>query len=375
MIYTTLFLLTLFIFQKINFLYTSLGFIILVLMFLYSIFYLGLAKKNVTIKKESGIYILFIFSFIYNIPFFIDDIDLTKILVIVFPLLSWYILSVVDLIKLKYILNSKILYIMLLFIGGILLIDFYIMFTSNSIIKKNFLFANPNYTAYVILVLEALFLFTNKYKVNKEYLFIFIASFLIIFTLSKTAYVMQIIIILSILNKKILKKVIIMAFLIFLSSLVFLKGINFDILESMKYFFERTIDSAIGHRIDLIKSAVEIFSDNPIFGCGYSQYQDIAFLQYNSGLNVKTHNILLTLLSENGIVGMVLFLTSIFLIVFYIFKYKFFIKEKMILLLIFTSYSLSHAGVQFFSFTPLILYILTNDIHTNLRILNVKKYN
>jgi len=344
-------------------------------MFLYSIFYLGLAKKNVTIKKESGIYILFIFSFIYNIPFFIDDIDLTKILVIVFPLLSWYILSVVDLIKLKYILNSKILYIMLLFIGGILLIDFYIMFTSNSIIKKNFLFANPNYTAYVILVLEALFLFTNKYKVNKEYLFIFIASFLIIFTLSKTAYVMQIIIILSILNKKILKKVIIMAFLIFLSSLVFLKGINFDILESMKYFFERTIDSAIGHRIDLIKSAVEIFSDNPIFGCGYSQYQDIAFLQYNSGLNVKTHNILLTLLSENGIVGMVLFLTSIFLIVFYIFKYKFFIKEKMILLLIFTSYSLSHAGVQFFSFTPLILYILTNDIHTNLRILNVKKYN
>jgi len=220
MIYTTLFLLTLFIFQKINFLYTSLGFIILVLMFLYSIFYLGLAKKNVTIKKESGIYILFIFSFIYNIPFFIDDIDLTKILVIVFPLLSWYILSVVDLIKLKYILNSKILYIMLLFIGGILLIDFYIMFTSNSIIKKNFLFANPNYTAYVILVLEALFLFTNKYKVNKEYLFIFIASFLIIFTLSKTAYVMQIIIILSILNKKILKKVIIMAFLIFLSSLL-----------------------------------------------------------------------------------------------------------------------------------------------------------
>ena len=253
-----------------------------------------------------------------------------------------------------------------------MLYDFYTMFTSSNIIKKVYNFANPNYTALLILILEVLYLFTNKIYDNKKYLFFIFASILIVFTLSKTAYIMQILLLLLLVNRKVIVNIFFFGLISSIFGLVYFQNTEIELIESISYFFERSSGSAITHRLHLMNAALNIFNDHLIFGCGHTLYQEIAFTQYNSGLNVKTHNIILTLLSENGIVGFTLFLISVFLLVIYIIKYKHFKKEKTILLLIFFAYALSHAGSQFFTFVPLLFYIVQSNIYKTLGEVNAK---
>ena len=160
MIYTLLLLLSIFILQRIDFLFTSIGFLVLSGLFIYSVFLILIKKNLLNFNKKSILYLIFILSFIYNIPFFLNDINITKVLVVLAPLLIWLLLSVFNNAELKFIFNRKILYIILIILGVILLYDFYTMFTSSNIIKKVYNFANPNYTALLILILEVLYLFT-----------------------------------------------------------------------------------------------------------------------------------------------------------------------------------------------------------------------
>ena len=134
-----------------------------------------------------------------------------------------------------------------------------------------------------------------------------------------------------------------------------------DIFDKMMIFFNRDLGVAIEHRGHLIMAALNIYSDNLLFGCGYERFQDLAYSRYGSGLHVKTHNVLLTVMAENGTVGLLLFLGSSSLLWFYAIRDKNFRKEKFLLLLIFYMYALTHAGSQYFAFIPLFFVIVQEN--------------
>lgn len=73
--------------------------------------------------------------------------------------------------------------------------------------------------------------------------------------------------------------------------------------------FNGSSDDVSNGRFSLWKLAVEIFAQNPVFGIGWRAYP-VRALPYE-GVEMYTHNVYLQILSEQGLVGIVLYLAFI----------------------------------------------------------------
>lgn len=126
-------------------------------------------------------------------------------------------------------------------------------------------------------------------------------------------------------SKNINKGYVLMGLIIFflLTGLVLYKlgdNVEITIFERLS----RTInEKETGGRTNLFKYAFSIFLDNPIFGVGENGFVEI--MKYDFNIEKDAHNLFLYILATSGIVGFILFCTTLFRVfrITYIQRYKF----------------------------------------------------
>jgi len=353
-------LLTIFVLPRFEFMGTSIGF---VLMFGYALIeyilnqiYSKYPKKNFT--KNDLLYPLFILAFIYNIPFFYNSFEFSSIKKFLFPLFLWFYLVGKDGKYLKQLFSEKNIIFVICVIGGILIYDFIQMFSLNEGIKKIYSFANPNYTGFLLLSIQAFYLTVNKNKQSKFLLVI--TTVLIFLTFSKTAYVLQIITIMWILKKQ--KIVLMLAIFIPVLILILTTGKLLDnFYLQIIDFLSHDLQAGINSREKIINIALSIFQNNLFFGCGYGNIVPESVKL--GGKAYETHNIILTSLAECGLFG---FLSLMICSVVILLKIKVIYKinsNVILIFLIYFLYALTHAGGESLIFVPLIFKTLSTNLY------------
>jgi O-antigen ligase len=116
-------------------------------------------------------------------------------------------------------------------------------------------------------------------------------------------------------------------FLVFTSLFIYSQLDNFETIKKSTLKIFSTYDSSM-HRIELWKRSYQVFKESPIIGKGLSNWR-IEVLKYgnknlqsqdNITFYQRPHNDYLWILAEQGIIGMLLYLTLIFLIFYYLIK-------------------------------------------------------
>lgn len=230
-------------------------------------------------------------------------------------------------------------------------IEFYKIKFSNSVF-----FEDPNNLATYLLIsifITLGLIKSNYISNNYKYLVLFIQILGLILTLSRSAYIAIILafIIKVFLNNKRDFKWVLLKFILIIIIFLGLKYI-LDIIYS---------DLSIMSRLGLWKSGINMTLSNPLIGVGignssllFNQYINTSLLIYNPHF----HNLYLTISSELGVIGLVLFL-SIF--VNHINKWKKY-NDKLYTFLLFglMAYLIQSIGVEYFEsrhfwiFLPLI---------------------
>lgn len=115
--------------------------------------------------------------------------------------------------------------------------------------------------------------------------------------------------------------------LVFTSLFIYSQLDNFETIRKSTIKIFSTYDSSM-HRIELWKRSYQVFNENPIIGKGLGNWR-IEVLKYgnknlqsqdNKTFYQRPHNDYLWILAEQGIIGMLLYLTLIFLIFYYLIK-------------------------------------------------------
>lgn len=344
--------------QRIDFLGTSLGFYSLILVFFVFIVKCCLSKK-IKVDKKIYIYILSLFPFFISLIYSDYDKVFNFISAITPPLMVAIIVFSYD--DFLFSLKSKVGVFSLVLLS---IIYFLIMcheadaiFDSQGVIKKIYKFGNPNYLAFCILFIQSMWLFLyENYKVNKIISIVFwVSSFLsLLLTFSKSAYVVEFVFILYVIYKSVSKK----TFVTIFSSSIFFLMIGFGYIINQSDFFDAAyifLSGDVSHgtssrTIHFIRSW-NIFSENIFFGIGRDNY-----LNYSGGY--KTHNIIMTILAESGILGILLYLIFILNLSFYMFKKSPYFNVKMLVLLNYIVFILTHADGEILTMAPVIIYIL-----------------
>lgn len=344
--------------QRIDILGTSLGFIVIVIL-------LAIAASRAFHEKRFRMqtsavmysYPLFIFAFIFPPFFSLSELNFEVYIPFTASLIVWMYLLLQGAPSTKDFAYRPAIWVILIFLGYALVSDFSNMISaSEQSLKKNFEFANPNFTGFLINILTTIFLLGEKGKSNNKWTFMLASTLLVVLSLSKTAYILQGLILGVQLGKRALIIAIIGATAAFTFGITLITETT--ITTRTLTFFENDVPGAITHRIDLIKSAWNIFCDNPLFGIGYGNYLKFAFFMYDSPFAVKTHNIILTILSERGLFGF--FLLGLSQMILWLNMSG---KWNANLILIYSAYwafSLSHAIGETLVVWPIIIHLLSD---------------
>jgi hypothetical protein len=150
-------------------------------------------------------------------------------------------------------------------------------------------------------------------KQNSKYYFV---SFLILLsiagTFSRTAFILGLLVVFisSISNKN--KTV-----MFFGCSLLFmiLVSFNLDYISRISSIIDNIVESGGTGRLTLLQQAIEIFANNP-FGMGIGNLNNVDYNSHYITSGFSTHNSFLEILVESGIVGFLLFLLSIYFLLF-----------------------------------------------------------
>ena len=357
-------LFSIFILQRIDAFGTSVAMLALGIIFLF-ILARGLIRGGVTLSRDHAmwLYPLYLFSFTYQLPLeALIKASLDAYVVFIAPVLVWLILITQPDFSVSSLLNRKVLVAVTIAVGFYLVRDFFsVLSDGTDTLKKTYTFANPNYTGFLLNIL--LIFFVSTEKENKVTLagtaYLFLNTILIALTLSKTAYAIQLIVIVLYLRHRLLYTAIIA-----IPAGAFAATKYLDFFELFSNFFKRSSDAAISNRIGLMRCALDAFLDNPLFGVGYGNFMEIGNRIYHTPLDVKVHNLFLSSLAENGIVGFSLLLLSITALLFRLAVWK--TASGIMMTLSLLAYASTHTGVESLSLLPAMIFVLAPSSRTTI---------
>jgi O-antigen ligase len=161
------------------------------------------------------------------------------------------------------------------------------------------------YAAYVFVLIGVFFFIKDKrWKIGLGWL-IFISFYCILFTFSRGAYIAVVagLLFIAFTRKRWLFIPLIFLFLLWHTVL------PQTVIERIQFseHGEGTLDNSAGTRLMIWQTAMSMFSQNPIFGSGFNILKDIGLMD--------THNIYVKFLAEQGIIGLFIFLSIMFLAV------------------------------------------------------------
>lgn len=343
--------------QRIELLGSSLGFFVIASLFTLAIVR-SVRSGRLQIQRSVIMYSYPIFIFAFTFPPFITTNNMTfdSYTPFIAPLIVWAYLMLQESPPAEDFTYGPTIWTILLLLGYTLASDFISMFSAgDQSLKKNFEFSNPNFTGFLINILTSFFLYGTKRIKLQTWAFLLVSSAFIILTLSKTAYILQALTILLYFNKQLFKAmIVIIPMMLFFGAAI---TSQIDALSRIQTFFENDTAGAVSHRLGLIKSAWNIFCDNPIFGIGYGNYQKYAFFIYDAPFAVKTHNIILTILSERGLFG--LSLLGISQLIIWVSMKSAWTKGLIFIYVTYWLYSLTHAIGETLVIWPIIIYLIS----------------
>lgn len=352
-----------FILQRYDGLGTSLG--LLVLAVLWGWKTLWSADKKLSRGLKGGIlrlYPLFILPFLLASLPVVCETGLDPLKPFIAPLLAWWILLDPEFIDRNRLCDKKILGVIFLALACFLVRDMQAMMGSGvGAVKKIYGFGNPNYTAFLIIVLELFYFLNLKIPKALDYMFLLCCVLMIGITFSKTAYMIQVFILIFVFSRRWFLAILITGVCAFVVA-----AIRFDFSEIFRragLFFESDLGNAFMHRSSLTKCAIAVFSDFPWFGCGYGRFPEISYQQYGNFSELKTHNILLTLFAETGVFGTMFFAATCYGIALQL-------RRRMnlpvlLVLAAYLGYSVSHADGESLVQLPLLLRLVDDLVKEN----------
>lgn len=300
-------------------------------------------------------YPIFISAFLYGALFFHASYAGDDFVPFVAPALAWLLFVLNRHWNIDDFIDSRLLIFLLIILLTYLVRDTVaVISVGTGQLKKTFEFANPNYTGFLLNIIAWLWLLDK----NRAFLFSFVfwglMTVAIVATLSKTAYLIHALLFIFWMGKN--KNVVLFFLPVFLVGVGFLVFVDNYYIGLLFQFFESDLGGAVSHRILLVNAALSLFLDNFLFGVGYGNYIEQAVRYYKIPIEVKTHNIILTLLAEAGIVGFLWGVVSQILLWVQVVR----IGNKLIWvgLIVFYLFSLSHASGEHLIQFPLMLGII-----------------
>lgn len=316
----------------------------------FIIYYL-LTNRQLTVLKVELLWLLFIFYFLFNFMYQSEFKKEFLIDLIVFAMLFVFLLLVK--IDIKYFYYSMLFMLMLAVVYAFSSIfQFINMDLYSRIILPRFnelhqieilrLYNSGSYTGftrqtayisgYLVFGIALAVFLRNKFRRKSLNVSLSISIFIMLFGLflgSKRAHLAFMILsfLITYLFSTNIKKF--FSQLIKVTSWVIIGLMGFILLilyytpnpnspiGKMFYRFTYTIegfltgDDITGGRTTLYKYAIELFNDNPIFGIGWRKYNELTFGLLSSTSGSHPHNIYLQLLTELGIIGLILFVVPI----------------------------------------------------------------
>ncbi|MCG2711691.1 MAG: O-antigen ligase family protein [Candidatus Omnitrophica bacterium] len=181
---------------------------------------------------------------------------------------------------------------------------------SRTKIHGTFVWLGPNevasfYAAYSFVILGILFFDTNKIRRLFFSITICLNMYCMLFLYSRGAYLgtfVGAVLISFIKNKKFL----ILLIMVAMFWQVILPSTVIDRINETKTE-EGTFDNSIENRLTMWEQSIKLFNENPIFGVGFNV---IPFLGLRLG---DTHNVYVKILTEQGLVGVIIFVCFLIL--------------------------------------------------------------
>lgn len=345
--------------QRIDFAGTSLGLLVLIVALGISILYLGEHNRAKTIHSLFFVYILSLIPFLISLSYTTEIAAISFFKSIFAPLLfSVIIFTNVSIIKSFYSHKhgQSLLTLLGMVFFCIMVNDAMFVYMTEGKIKKVYSFGNPNYLAFCILVLQNfwLYLYRNeRVGVLKKVIFYSCTSLAILLSFSKSAYAAELLFVLYVLfgNKMTIKRLIAICIAIVLIFFLisYLITTNEFLISSLS-FLSNDMGQGTSSRFVHVTRAMSLFNDNLFFGLGRDGY-----LLYSDGY--KTHNVILTLLADNGIVGLFFYAVFLFVAMGFIVKSK--VNGGLIVITLFNYliFIHTHADGELLIATPLLLFI------------------
>lgn len=221
-------------------------------------------------------------------------------------------------------------------------------------------FSNPNSEGFILVFGTFAILALNKCKINIfNLLYICLAVYTIFIGASRKSLIAESVLLLYTIicffsinsNKRDFKKQIEKSAIFILMILAALKSVDLFVNSPIYQRFQ-LLDSGINNRYQLIKDAIKLFWENPIFGVGFRQYE-VYFKIY-------THNTYFEILSCTGLVGACIWLYYFAKLFFnnYMINKKYFdsnISYGFYILFIIVLLFLGSGSILFYDLTSLIM--------------------
>lgn len=336
----------------------SLNFIFAIALFLFFILYiikkLAIINKNAIIGLDVILISIILFFLILNIcSGFVsesDELYLSDLKNLIVPLLIYVVfIFTIDNkeqfnIIVKYLVFSGI-------IEAILCITQTMFFLETRGGKFSGEWGNPNYMAGIITVIFPLLI----QKLSESKIIYYLIGIVLLggvtISFSKSAWFVMVFImaVYTYLNfeKKNIGKIII-AGCLFIGTIYYI--FTDQLLSSFaeEYLF---IEAAYTSRLDLIETGLEVFKENYVFGVGMGNYRLYTSSLGFGDIGLEAHNIFITIMVENGIIGLALFLIIIIRVMINYFKLKVPLLNKYAIILSYIAvifFIATHGGGRYF---------------------------
>jgi O-antigen ligase len=106
--------------------------------------------------------------------------------------------------------------------------------------------------------------------------------------------------------------------------------LGFRVLDILQNRFQDFSNDGGSGRIELWGRAWDFFTSNPLFGIGASNFADYNAFEYGDELVV--HNTFLEILTESGLIGLLIYVLFVFTVLFQIFKANFHMRHPFLFL-------------------------------------------
>lgn len=287
-----------------------------------SIFYLSFIILYYCVRLKKCVVNKQIFKIIFMLIIYVTVLSFMSLYVSSFPLVALFkiisyiipfisIIIGINMIESRKFLNKIVLVLGVILIGSIILVPSPIGYLRNGYSFQGFV-NHPNIYAVLLVVFISGFLHINKELKPFCLFIIMICFFLISISLSRTAMISYVFILLlyvcTMKNKKI-NKFIIIFFSVLISSIIYIY--NFESINKyVATYLYKGSSNILQSRENQTEQNLERFHINPIFGTGFNvpYIQGFKSYTFSFDLIVENGNLFLAILGDTGIIGFMLFL-------------------------------------------------------------------